>query len=155
MIDVAYIALGSNLGDRAGHLSRARAAIAALPGCVVLAESDVTETAPIGPPGQGAYLNQMLAVETSLAPHALLAHLQEIERAEGRVRGERWGARTLDLDIVLLERQTVSAPDLTVPHPELARRQFWRDELAQLRDRLGAARARGAAGTVPDAPGAP
>jgi 2-amino-4-hydroxy-6-hydroxymethyldihydropteridine diphosphokinase len=133
VVDVAYVALGSNLGDRAGHLSRARSAIAALPGCRVVATSDVEETAPVGPAAQGPYLNQMLAVETTLSPATLLARLQEIERAEGRVRAERWGPRTLDLDIVLLERQAVNAPSLTVPHPELARRNFWRRELAQLR----------------------
>jgi 2-amino-4-hydroxy-6-hydroxymethyldihydropteridine diphosphokinase len=131
--DVAYVALGSNLGDRAAHLARARAAIAALPRTRVLAESAVEETAPIGPAGQGGYLNQMLAVETELAPRELLAALQAIERTAGRVRTVRWGARTLDLDIVLFDRQRVSEPDLVVPHPELPNREFWQRELAELR----------------------
>ena len=133
MRDVAYVALGSNLGDRAAHLARARAAIAALPRTRVLAESAVEETAPIGPAGQGGYLNQMLAVETELAPRELLAALQAIERTAGRVRTVRWGARTLDLDIVLFDRQRVSEPDLVVPHPELPNREFWQRELAELR----------------------
>ena len=67
--DVAYIALGSNLGDRAAHLARARAALAALPASRVLAESEIEETAPIGPAGQRPYLNQMVALETTLAPN--------------------------------------------------------------------------------------
>jgi 2-amino-4-hydroxy-6-hydroxymethyldihydropteridine diphosphokinase len=132
MRDVAYIALGSNLGDRAQYLARARAAIGALPGTALLAESGIEETAPIGPVAQPHYLNQMIAVDTTLSPAQLLAELREIEAREGRVRGERWGPRTLDLDIVRFDEQTVNTPDLTVPHPELPRRDFWRRELAEL-----------------------
>jgi 2-amino-4-hydroxy-6-hydroxymethyldihydropteridine diphosphokinase len=131
--DVAYIALGSNLGDREAHLAAARAAIGMLPETTVLAASAIEETAPIGPVAQGAYLNQMIAVETGLAPRALLEALQAIEREAGRVRGVRWGPRTLDLDIVLFERQRVSEPGLVVPHPELPRRDFWRRELEEVR----------------------
>ena len=132
MRDVAYIALGSNLGDRAAYLAHARAAIAALPSTEVLAESSVEETAPIGPVAQPAYLNQMLAVETALAPAELLDALRLIETSEGRVRRERWGPRTLDLDIVRFDQQTVNTPQLSVPHPELPRRDFWQRELAEL-----------------------
>jgi 2-amino-4-hydroxy-6-hydroxymethyldihydropteridine diphosphokinase len=131
--EVAYIALGSNLGDRAAYLSRARDAIAHLPGTRVLRASSVEETAALGPSGQGPYLNQMIAVETELAPHDLLDRLLEIERTEGRERAVRWAARTLDLDIVLLEGQQVHSDRLTVPHPELANRDFWQRELAELR----------------------
>jgi len=130
--DVAYVALGSNLGDRAAYLSGAREAIARLAGTRVLAASAVEETPPIGPSGQGPYLNQMLAVETDLAPAELLAALQAIERDAGRERHERWGARTLDLDIVQFARQRVNEPALRVPHPEIANRDFWRRELAEL-----------------------
>jgi 2-amino-4-hydroxy-6-hydroxymethyldihydropteridine diphosphokinase len=138
---VAYIALGSNLGDRARHLADARAALAALPGSRLLAATAVEETAPIGPPGQSPYLNQMIALESTLEPRALLAELQAIERAAGRERRERWGARTLDLDIVAFERQSVALPELTVPHPELPNRNFWRRELAELQAlRLGEAK---------------
>jgi 2-amino-4-hydroxy-6-hydroxymethyldihydropteridine diphosphokinase len=129
---VAYIALGSNVGDRAAHLARARAALAAVPSSRVIGFSAVEETAPIGPP-QGAYLNQMVALETELAPLALLDALQAIEHAEGRRRDARWGPRTLDLDIVCFERATVDEPRLRVPHPELPNRAFWRRELAELR----------------------
>ena len=131
--DVAYIALGSNLGDRAAHLALARSAIAGLPETRLVAASSVEETAPIGPVEQGPFLNQMVAVETSLGPRALLDALHEIERAAGRVRDVRWGPRTLDLDIVLFERQQLSEPELVVPHPELPRRDFWRRELEEIR----------------------
>jgi 2-amino-4-hydroxy-6-hydroxymethyldihydropteridine diphosphokinase len=133
MRDIAYIAIGSNLGDRAEHLLFARHAIAQLPGTRVIAVSEVEETEPIGPPGQGRYLNQMIAVETMLAPHTLLGALQAIEAQRGRTRGERWTARTLDLDVVLLEEQRVNDEILTVPHPQLAQRAFWQRELAQIR----------------------
>jgi 2-amino-4-hydroxy-6-hydroxymethyldihydropteridine diphosphokinase len=133
MIDVAYIALGSNLGDREQHLARARNAIGALPDTRVLSESSIEETDPFGPPDQPKYLNQMIAIETALSPRDLLDELHVIERREGRVRRERWGPRTLDLDIVLFERQTVNDPDLHVPHAELPNRPFWQRELDELR----------------------
>jgi 2-amino-4-hydroxy-6-hydroxymethyldihydropteridine diphosphokinase len=132
MIDVAYIALGSNVGDRHAYLARARAALSALSRTLIVAESSIEETAAIGPIAQGPYLNQMVAVETSLSPHELLAELQAIEAREGRVRAERWGPRTLDLDIVRFRSQTVDEPSLRVPHPELANRDFWQRELAEL-----------------------
>ena len=128
----AYIALGSILGDRAGHLAAARAALAALPRTRVVAESRVEETAPLGGMEQPAYLNQMLLLETALEPRALLAACQAIERSRGRVRGERWGARTLDLDIVRYGHRRIAEPDLIIPHPELPKRDFWIRELAEL-----------------------
>jgi len=132
MRDVAYVALGSNLGDRAGHLSVARDAIARLPDTRVLAQTFPEETVPFGPGEQGPYLNQMIAIETGLDPRALMRGLQRIEAEAGRVRAERWAARTLDLDIVKFARQTVNEDDLVVPHPGLADRDFWKRELAQL-----------------------
>lgn len=132
MRDIAYIALGSNLGDRAAYLERARAALAALPESRVLRTSSVEETAPVGDVPQGAYLNQMVALETSLTPRELLDALHGIERDAGRVRSVRWGPRTLDLDIVMFDAQRVDEPDLTVPHPQLPHRDFWRRELAEL-----------------------
>jgi 2-amino-4-hydroxy-6-hydroxymethyldihydropteridine diphosphokinase len=133
MHDIAYIALGSNLGDREGYLERARSALGALPGSRVLRASSVEETTPVGGVPQGPYLNQMVAIETSLPPRQLLDALHEIERSAGRVRGVRWGPRTLDLDIVMFDRQTVNETDLVVPHPELPNRDFWQRELAELR----------------------
>lgn len=133
MRDIAYVALGSNVGDREAFLAFAREHLAALPRSQLLAVSSVDETEPVGPVPQGPYLNQMAAVETELAPSELLEALHAIERAAGRTRRVRWGPRTLDLDIVLFERQRVTTDGLVVPHPELPRRDFWRRELAQLR----------------------
>jgi 2-amino-4-hydroxy-6-hydroxymethyldihydropteridine diphosphokinase len=126
------VALGSNLGDRAAILARARTAIGRLPGTRLAAASEVEETAPLGPVPQGPYLNQMLKVETALGPHALLAALLSVEQDEGRVRAERWGPRTLDCDLVLYGDQRVDLPDLQVPHPELPNRDFWIRELKEL-----------------------
>jgi 2-amino-4-hydroxy-6-hydroxymethyldihydropteridine diphosphokinase len=133
MVEVAYLALGSNLGDRDAHLQFARDRIARLHDTRVVGQSEIEETEPLGPIAQRAYLNQMIAVETSLDPHTLLAALQEIEHARGRVRAQRWGPRTLDIDIVMIEGRTLDGPDLTVPHPELPSRDFWQRELAQVR----------------------
>jgi 2-amino-4-hydroxy-6-hydroxymethyldihydropteridine diphosphokinase len=128
----AAIALGANLGDRAAILARARTAIARLPHTRLVAASAVEETAPLGPVAQGPYLNQMVAVDTDLTPHALLDALLDIERSEGRVRGVRWGPRTLDCDIVLYGSVALREPGLTVPHPELPSREFWQRELREL-----------------------
>ena len=133
MKDVAYIALGSNLGEREVFLAQARRAIAALAKTRLLAQTDAEETAPIGPIAQGPFLNQMVAIETELSPRDLLVALQRIETEAGRVRTTRWGPRTLDLDIVLFEKQSVRETGLTVPHPELSNRDFWLRELAKLR----------------------
>jgi 2-amino-4-hydroxy-6-hydroxymethyldihydropteridine diphosphokinase len=128
----AYIALGSNLGDRQAHLAAARAALAALPRSRVLAASRLEETRPLGGMDQPPYLNQMLLLETALEPRALLAACQAIERSRGRVRTERWGPRTLDLDIVRYGDRQVAEPDLIIPHPGLSHRDFWQRELAEL-----------------------
>jgi 2-amino-4-hydroxy-6-hydroxymethyldihydropteridine diphosphokinase len=128
----AYVALGSNLGDRAGHLAAAREALAKLPDTEVVAASAVEETAPLAGMTQPPYLNQMVLLETRLTPRELLEACQAIERARGRVRGERWGPRTLDVDIVRYGRRRVTEPDLIIPHPELPNRDFWLRELAEL-----------------------
>lgn len=135
--DVAFVALGSNLGDRDEYLARARHALAALPGSRVIASSTIEETSPIGSVEQGPYLNQMVALETELSPRELLAELQRIEREAGRTRDVRWGPRTLDLDIVRFDAQTANDADLIVPHPAESARDFWRRELAELRALLG------------------
>jgi 2-amino-4-hydroxy-6-hydroxymethyldihydropteridine diphosphokinase len=129
-----YVALGSNLGDRAAHLAYARARLAALPRTRLLKESRVEETAPLGPVPQGPYLNQMVLLETALEPADLLVQLHAIEAERGRVReaGVRWGPRTLDLDIVRYSDRVARGTDLTLPHPELPRRDFWQREIAEL-----------------------
>jgi 2-amino-4-hydroxy-6-hydroxymethyldihydropteridine diphosphokinase len=130
--ELVYVALGSNLGDRAAHLAAARAGLAALRETRLVAASSIEETAPLGGMAQPPYLNQMVLLETGLDPHRLLAECQRIEREQGRVRAERWGARTLDLDIVRFGSRHIEAPDLTVPHPALPHRDFWQRELQEL-----------------------
>lgn len=130
----AYVALGSNLGDRAAHLTAAREALDALPRTRLVGASDVEETAPLGGMDQPAYLNQMVVLLTGLAPRELLAACQQIERTAGRVREAEghWAPRTLDLDIVLFGDRRVSEPGLVIPHPGLPDRDFWQRELAEL-----------------------
>ena len=96
----AFVALGSNIGDRNASLELARERLAALPGTTVVAASAIEETDPLGPVPQGAYLNQMVLLGTELAPLELLDACLRIEREAGRERKERWGPRVLDLDIV-------------------------------------------------------
>lgn len=127
-----FVALGSNVGDRARHLAFARDRLAALPGTTVASASSIEETAPLGPVEQGPFLNQMVLLFTELSPRALLDHCLAIERAAGRRRTERWGPRTLDLDIVRFGTRAVHEPGLVVPHPELPNRAFWRRELDEL-----------------------
>jgi 2-amino-4-hydroxy-6-hydroxymethyldihydropteridine diphosphokinase len=120
------------VGDREAHLAHARARLSALPDTRLIAASRVEETAPLGPVAQGPYLNQMVLLETGLAPAALLAQCRAIEAERGRVRRERWGPRTLDLDIVRYGARIVREPDLMIPHPELSNRDFWQREIAEL-----------------------
>lgn len=127
----AFVALGSNLGERAGWLASARAALTLLPATRLLAASSVEETIPFGASAQ-PYLNQMLVLESALAALPLLHALQAIERRLGRVRRERWGARTIDLDLVRLGAVAMRTPLLTLPHSGLASRDFWRREVAEL-----------------------
>jgi BirA family transcriptional regulator, biotin operon repressor / biotin---[acetyl-CoA-carboxylase] ligase len=130
----AFLGLGSNLGDRAGRL---RETVRRLQSSdvEVAAQSPIYETAPWGRTGQPTFLNQVLAVDTPLAPRALLARCRSVENALGRVReghGRRWGPRAIDVDILLYGNALVREPDLTVPHPELARRAFVLVPLADL-----------------------
>ena len=131
----ADVALGSNLGDRAAWLASARAALSLLPATRILAASSIEETIPFGPAAQGPYLNQMLALESALAPTTMLHALQAIERRLGRIRRERWGARVIDLDLVRVGAVTMQSRALVLPHPGLPARAFWQRELAEL-DRL-------------------
>lgn len=125
MSERAYVALGSNLGDRAARLQAATETLRATPGVTALCCSSVYETAPVGPPGQGPYLNAVVCFETSLAPTQLLGLLHEIERSAGRTRsGTRNEARTLDLDLLLYGDREIDEPSLRVPHPRLHERAF-------------------------------
>ena len=128
----AFLSLGSNLGERAAALRAARAALAALPGTVVVAASRVYETAPQDLAGQPPFLNQVVCLDTGLEPRELLAAAQRIEVDAGRVRTVRFGPRTLDVDILLLEGVASDDPELTVPHPRLWQRAFVLVPLAEL-----------------------
>jgi 2-amino-4-hydroxy-6-hydroxymethyldihydropteridine diphosphokinase len=126
-VTLAYVGVGSNLGDREGTI---RAAVAALPG--VVAVSELRETDPVGVTEQPAFLNGAVALETRLSPRDLLEALLAVERDLGRERRERWGPRTIDLDLLLYGGQTIDEPGLTVPHPRLHERRFALEPLAEL-----------------------
>lgn len=132
----AYLALGSNLGERQDHLKRAINEIHAVPGITVKAISDVYETDPVGYEDQPAFLNMVILVETDLAPEELLGKTLGIEQKLGRVRTIRWGPRLIDIDILLYGDWQVSLPDLQIPHPAMAERAF---VLIPLRDIWGEA----------------
>lgn len=117
----AVIGLGSNLGDRQATLARARAELEAIG--TVTAASCLYETPPLGPP-QPLFLNAAVALTTNLDPPGLLSALLAIEQRLGRVRRERWGPRTIDLDLLWIAEMCWDTPELTVPHPELRRRAF-------------------------------
>jgi 2-amino-4-hydroxy-6-hydroxymethyldihydropteridine diphosphokinase len=128
----AYVGLGSNLGDRESTIRRAVALLDEAPGVDVLAVSTLRETEPWGPVEQPAYLNGAVELETGLGPRELLDVLLEVERSLGRVRAERWGPRTIDLDLLLHGDAVVDEPGLTLPHPHLHERRFALEPLAEL-----------------------
>ncbi|WP_313131065.1 2-amino-4-hydroxy-6-hydroxymethyldihydropteridine diphosphokinase [Pseudescherichia vulneris] len=122
---LVYIALGSNLASPLTQVNAAIAALGTLPDSRIVAVSDFYRTPPLGPQDQPDYLNAAVALETSLAPESLLDHTQRIELDQGRVRkAERWGPRTLDLDIMLFGDETLATPRLTVPHYDMKNRGF-------------------------------
>lgn len=123
----AYVGVGANLGDREATI---RAAIAALPG--VVAVSALRETEPIGVVDQPPFLNGAVSLETELAARELLETLLAIERELGRERRERWGPRTIDLDLLLFGGEAIDEPGLTVPHPRLHERRFALEPLLDL-----------------------
>jgi 2-amino-4-hydroxy-6-hydroxymethyldihydropteridine diphosphokinase len=120
----AHVALGSNLGDRMATLDAAVRALDADEHTHVMAVSRVYETEPVGGPEQGPYLNAVAVLETDRDPHSLLGLLLLTEERLGRVRTERWGPRTADLDLILYDGPPVDSPDLTVPHPRARERAF-------------------------------
>lgn len=130
----AYIGLGSNLDDPLAQLRRATAALARLPDSTIAATSGVYRSRAVGPGAQPDYLNAVVALATTLEPPDLLRKLQAIETAQGRERGERWAARTLDLDLLLYGDRVVDTPGLTLPHPRIAERDFVLYPLAEISD---------------------
>ena len=128
----AYLGIGSNLGDRITHLQGAVDGLQATPGITVVAVSAVYETAPVGGPPQPDCFNAVVALDTGLSARDLLGVAQRLERDAHRVRGERWGPRTLDVDVLLVGAEEHHDPDLDVPHPRLAERGFVLAPLADL-----------------------
>jgi 2-amino-4-hydroxy-6-hydroxymethyldihydropteridine diphosphokinase len=119
----AFLGLGSNLGDRLANLQEAVDRLAGTAGLRVIRASRVYETAPVGPP-QPEYLNAVIEVRTTLPARALLQACLDVEAAMGRVRGERWGPRVIDLDVLTYGREHLDEPGLVVPHPRMHERAF-------------------------------
>lgn len=132
MPELAFIALGSNLGDRPENLTRAVAGLQRDPQTTVVALTEPEETLPLGDVPQGSYLNQMVLVETNRSPLELLELCQAVERAGGRERDVRWGPRTIDVDIVRYGDRHIDQEDLVIPHPEIPHRDFWQREIEEL-----------------------
>ncbi|WP_034385522.1 2-amino-4-hydroxy-6-hydroxymethyldihydropteridine diphosphokinase [Deinococcus sp. YIM 77859] len=131
MSEAAFIALGANLGEPLATLHRAREHLASLG--TLTGTSALYRTVPVGgPPGQPDYLNAAVRLQTELSPQELLAALHRIEAQAGRVRRERWAARTLDLDLILYGAQVCDTPGLTLPHPRAWERAFVLAPLADL-----------------------
>jgi 2-amino-4-hydroxy-6-hydroxymethyldihydropteridine diphosphokinase len=128
----AFVGIGSNLGDREAHLSRAIELLSAEDGIEVSGVSQIRETEPVGPVEQGPFLNGAARLETELAPRDLLDRLLGIEQQMGRVRRERYGPRTIDLDLLLYGDEVVDEPGLIVPHPRLKERRFALEPLSDL-----------------------
>lgn len=120
----AYVGIGSNMGDRLENLRSAAGDLARTPGVRFVRSSSVYETSPVGGPEQGDFLNAAVEISTELEPHPLLEALQHIENELGRVRAERFGPRTIDLDLLLYDDEQIDDPELTVPHPRMHERAF-------------------------------
>jgi 2-amino-4-hydroxy-6-hydroxymethyldihydropteridine diphosphokinase len=119
-----FIALGSNLGDRAGWLQQAQKKLFGAPTVQLVAASSIYETEPVGKIDQPAFLNQVIEVRTALTPDGLLSRLLRVEHELGRVRTERWGPRIIDLDLLAFGERLSRTSRLVLPHPELRRRRF-------------------------------
>jgi 2-amino-4-hydroxy-6-hydroxymethyldihydropteridine diphosphokinase len=128
----AFVGIGSNLGDREGNLRRAVELLSAEDGIDIVSVSEIRETDPVGPVEQAPFLNGAVRIETDLAPRELLQRLLGVEQRLGRVRGKRWGPRTIDLDLLLYGDDVVDEPGLTVPHPRLHERRFALEPLSEL-----------------------
>jgi 2-amino-4-hydroxy-6-hydroxymethyldihydropteridine diphosphokinase len=129
----AYLGLGGNLGDREGNLRSAIEGLRATPGITVTAVSSFHETAPVGgPPGAPSFLNAAVAIDTTLAAHAVLRELMRIESELGRVRRTKWEPRLIDLDLLLYGNAVLSSQELVVPHPLMHERRFVLAPLAEI-----------------------
>lgn len=128
----ALIGLGSNLGDKNGNIERAVALLTAGDDVRLIARSRLYRTPPWGKTDQDWFVNACIGVATRLAPHELLTRCQAVERDLGRIRGERWGPRVIDVDILAYRDVTLADPDLVIPHPRIAERAFVLSPLADI-----------------------
>lgn len=128
----AYIAIGSNVGNRLETCQKAIACIKNIPNTFVTKQSSLIETTPIGVLNQPLFLNGVIEIETELSPLNLLRHLKEIERKLGRVPTQKWGPRTIDLDILMYGNLTMHTPELKLPHPEIKNRKFIQESLLEI-----------------------
>jgi 2-amino-4-hydroxy-6-hydroxymethyldihydropteridine diphosphokinase len=124
VIETAFLGLGSNLGDRLATLQQAVDLLEEAPGLTLTGCSRVWETAPVGGPPQPDFLNVVVRADVDLEPLELLAACQRVEATLGRVRDVRWGPRTVDIDVLLIDAHTMEGPDLIVPHPRMHERAF-------------------------------
>ena len=129
---MAYVGIGTNIGDRAANVAQALQALAAEPAIEFAEASSLYETAPVGKTDQPDFLNAVIALRTSLPPRDLLDALLHIENQMGRVRTLRWGPRVIDLDLLLYGDEQIQTPGLTVPHPRLRERAFVLVPLAEI-----------------------
>jgi len=134
--EIAYIALGSNLRNPRKQVQQAVQQINVISKTKVIAESSLYQTAPLGPQDQPDYINQVIAVETALTAHELLRELLFIENKMGRVRTVKWGARIIDCDIILFGDENICTDDLIIPHPEMTKRSFVLEPLAEIAPHL-------------------
>lgn len=128
----AFLALGSNMGEREANLKKAIAALGSHPQIGVLKESSFHDTAPVGNLRQGRFLNGVLEIKTTLGPEELLDAALEIESELGRVRTRRWGPRTIDIDILAMENLVYESPRLSIPHPLMHERSFVLEPLCEI-----------------------
>jgi len=132
----AYIGLGANLGDRVATCRKALAALASLPGCRLLRTSSLYETEPVGLTDQPLFINGVVLLETERDARWLLARLLDIEADLGRVRGTRWGPRTIDLDLLFFDEEIMTSTELTIPHPRVHERRFVLQPLHEIAPKL-------------------
>lgn len=132
MLTTAYLSLGSNVGDKEANIKKALELLGSSPGVQVKKVASFYRTTPLYKPKQDWFINTAAEIETSLNPHELLSLFKDIEKKLGRVNGERWGPRTIDLDLLLFGNDKVCTPDLIVPHPRMNERAFVMVPLAEI-----------------------
>ena len=129
---IVYIGLGSNMESPKQQIKSAIKSIAEIPEIQVLKASSLYKSKPVGPRGQNDYINAVIKIETEFMPFELLGYMQDIENQHGRIRKERWGPRTLDLDILIFGKEIIQDKNLTIPHSEIEKRPFVLVPLAEI-----------------------